>query len=180
MENRKTIRKWFWVWDFEKEEDWLNEMAMNGWVLESVGFCTYHFLRCEPGEYSVRLEMHPYDESYISFMKDTGAEYVGRMVMWIYFRKKTADGPFDLFSDNEKFDRLINCVENPNNTIAADESLGEGFCIGHSYFCNLKDLSDKTLSRIVEFELIPLLKEYWFDEPVKVKDWINNLRSAIK
>ena len=27
MENRKTIRKWFWVWDFEKEEDWLNEMA---------------------------------------------------------------------------------------------------------------------------------------------------------
>ena len=32
MENRKTIRKWFWVWDFEKEEDWLNEMAMNGWV----------------------------------------------------------------------------------------------------------------------------------------------------
>ena len=81
---------------------------------------------------------------------------------------------------NEKFDRLINCVENLNNTIAADESLGEGFCIGHSYFCNLKDVSDKTLSRIVEFELIPLLKEYWFDEPVKVKDWINNLRSAIK
>ena len=81
---------------------------------------------------------------------------------------------------NEKFDRLINCVENLNNTIAADESLGEGFCIGHSYFCNLKDVSDKTLSRIVEFELIPLLKEYWFDEPVKVKDWVNNLRSAIK
>ena len=99
MENRKTIRKWFWVWDFEKEEDWLNEMAMNGWVLESVGFCTYHFLRCEPGEYSVRLEMHPYDESYISFMKDTGAEYVGRMMMWIYFRKKVEDGAFDLYSD---------------------------------------------------------------------------------
>ena len=99
MENRKTIRKWFWVWDFEKEEDWLNEMAMNGWVLESVGFCTYHFLRCEPGEYSVRLEMHPYDEAYLSFMKETGAEYIGRMVMWIYFRKKTADGAFDLFSD---------------------------------------------------------------------------------
>ena len=32
-------------------------------------------------------------------MKDTGAEYVGRMMMWIYFRRKTADGPFDLFSD---------------------------------------------------------------------------------
>ena len=43
--------------------------------------------------------MHPYDESYISFMEDTGAEYVGRMMMWVYFRKKTANGPFDLFSD---------------------------------------------------------------------------------
>ena len=32
-------------------------------------------------------------------MKDTGTEYIGRMVMWIYFRKKTADGSFDLFSD---------------------------------------------------------------------------------
>ena len=99
MISRKTIRKWFWVWDFEKEEDWLNEMAMNGWVLEYVGLASYHFVRCEPGEYSVRLEMHPYDEAYLSFMQETGAEYVGRMMMWIYFRKKTADGPFDLFSD---------------------------------------------------------------------------------
>ena len=104
---RKTIRKWFWVWDFEKEEDWLNEMAMNGWLLESVGFATYHFVRCEPGEYSVRLEMHKYDESYVSFMEETGAEYIGRMVMWIYFRKKTEDGPFDLFSDiDSKIDHL--------------------------------------------------------------------------
>ena len=99
MDNRKTISKWFWVWSFEKEEEWLNEMAMNGWVLEGIGWCTYHFVRCEPGEYSVRLEMHPYDEAYLSFMKETGAEYVGRMMMWIYFRKKTSDGPFDLFSD---------------------------------------------------------------------------------
>lgn len=81
---------------------------------------------------------------------------------------------------SEKFDRLINCVENLNAVIAADESLGEGFCIGHSYFCNLDEVTDQTLSGIVEFELIPLLKEYWFDEPTKVKDWINNLRSAIK
>ncbi len=99
MGDRKTVRKWFWVWSFEKEEEWLNEMAMNGWVLQGVGLCTYRFERCEPGEYSVRLEMHPYDEAYISFMRQTGAEYIGRMAMWIYFRKETADGPFDLFSD---------------------------------------------------------------------------------
>lgn len=81
---------------------------------------------------------------------------------------------------SEKFDRLIACIESLNNAITADESLGEGFCVGHSYFCNLKEITDRALSSIVEFELIPLLKEYWFDEPVKVRDWISNLRSAIK
>ena len=81
---------------------------------------------------------------------------------------------------SDKFDRLINCIGNLNAAIAADESLGEGFCIGHSYFCNLKNATDQALNGIVEFELVPLLKEYWFDEPVKVKDWISNLRSAIK
>ena len=79
-----------------------------------------------------------------------------------------------------KFDNLIRCVEQLNTAIAGDESLGEGFCIGHSYFCNLKDVRDQALAGIVEYELIPLLKEYWFDEPVKVKNWADNLRSAIK
>lgn len=79
-----------------------------------------------------------------------------------------------------KFDNLIHCVEQLNSAIAGDESLGEGFCIGHSYFCNLTEANDQELSSIVEYELIPLLKEYWFDEPVKVKNWAENLRSAIK
>ncbi len=83
---------------------------------------------------------------------------------------------------NEKFDKLIHCVESLNAVISADESLGDGFCIGHSYFCNLSadTITDRKLSDIVEYELIPLLKEYWFDEPLKLKDWTNNLRSAIK
>ena len=82
--------------------------------------------------------------------------------------------------NNIKFDNLIQCVEQLNEEIAGDESLGEGFCIGHSYFCNLIEVNDQALSAIVEYELIPLLKEYWFDEPVKVKNWADSLRSAIK
>ena len=81
---------------------------------------------------------------------------------------------------SSKMDKLIACVESLNSVIAADDSLGEGFCIGHSYFCNIEDATDTVLSNIVEYELVPLLKEYWFDEPIKVKDWTNNLRSAIK
>ena len=38
----------------------------------------------------------------------------------------------------------------------------------------------QTLSSIVEYELIPLLKEYWFDEPANVIDWGDRLRSAVK
>ena len=84
--------------------------------------------------------------------------------------------------DNEKFNKLISCVESLNREISADESLGEGFCIGHSYFCNLQPdtIDDSWLYGVVEYELIPLLKEYWFDEPMKVKDWSENLRSTIK
>lgn len=90
------------------------------------------------------------------------------------FRKYRAE------KGNAKFDTLINCVESLNGVIAADDTLGEGFCIGHSYFCNLNDIDDKGLSNIIEYEIIPLLKEYWFDEPNKVRDWSFNLRGAIK
>lgn len=83
---------------------------------------------------------------------------------------------------NERLDKLITCVEDLNNVIANDESLGEGFCIGHSYFCNLmtETIDDQVLSGIIEYELIPLLKEYWFDESEKVRDWSIRLRGAIK
>ncbi|SEG30033.1 5-methylcytosine-specific restriction enzyme B [Eubacterium ruminantium] len=81
---------------------------------------------------------------------------------------------------SDRFNRLIDKIEELNQDIATDDSLGEGFCIGHSYFCELKEASYQTLSGIIEFEIAPLLKEYWFDEPEKAKTWIEDLRSAIK
>lgn len=83
--------------------------------------------------------------------------------------------------DNKKFNNLIECVKQLNAEIMEDESLGEGFYIGHSYFCNLdKNDVDNILTEIVSFELIPLLKEYWFDEPEKVNKWTIRLMDAIK
>ena len=82
--------------------------------------------------------------------------------------------------NSAKFDKLIACVESLNNAIAADESLGEGFCIGHSYFCNLTEATDDALHSIVEYELSPLLREYWYDDRTKANDWINRLKDAIK
>lgn len=82
--------------------------------------------------------------------------------------------------NNLKFDRLINAVISLNDVISSDETLGEGFRIGHSYFCNFKEVNEKRLSNIIEYELIPMLKEYWFDEPSNVREWSEILRSALK
>ena len=82
--------------------------------------------------------------------------------------------------ESDKFNKLIDCVISLNQKIADDDSLGEGFCIGHSYFCDIEEIKENTLTDIVEFEIIPLLKEYWFDEPSKVKGWSDRLRSAVK
>jgi 5-methylcytosine-specific restriction protein B len=77
-------------------------------------------------------------------------------------------------------DKLISAVKNLNSEIAKDASLGDGFCIGHSYFANLKEDTEAGLSAIVKYDLIPLLKEYWFDEPDKVRFWADKLWSTLK
>ena len=82
--------------------------------------------------------------------------------------------------NNKQFNDLIACVKELNSAIKDDDNLGSGFCIGHSYFCNLKEITVETLSDIIDTELIPLLKEYWFDEPDKVKEWSDKLRKAIQ
>ncbi|MBQ7928101.1 MAG: AAA family ATPase [Methanobrevibacter sp.] len=82
-------------------------------------------------------------------------------------------------SDN-KFDKLIEVMKELNHDIKEDESLGEGFRIGHSYLCNIKDENiHEKLSYIVDYELIPLLKEYWFDENEKIDYWSDRLRSVL-
>ena len=77
---------------------------------------------------------------------------------------------------NRKYDKLISTIESLNNAIAEDSSLGAGFRIGHSYFCTTDVVDDRWLSSVIEYELIPLLLEYWFDEPSKVESWSNQLR----
>ena len=102
---RRTIHKWFWVWSFDKEEKWLNEMAAKGLHLVSVGYCKYVFEEGIPGDYAIRLELldnfptHPESLQYIRFIEDTGAEYLGSVMRWVYFRKHANADGFDLYSD---------------------------------------------------------------------------------
>ena len=110
MKKQLTIRKWFWVWDFEEEENWLNEMALQGWALDGIGFATFRFVACEPGAYTIRLEMHGHDANYLGFLEETGVEYIGRLFAWVYYRKKTEMGAFDIFSDIDSRIRHLNRI----------------------------------------------------------------------
>ena len=79
--------------------------------------------------------------------------------------------------NNKIFDKLIAEIKNLNAEISADSSLGKGFCIGHSYFC-LENCEEKILRSIVDYDILPMLEEYWFDNPEKVEEWKNNLRGV--
>ena len=113
---KKIIHKWIWAWDFDKEEQWLNEMAAKGLALHSVGFCRYEFTPCQPGEYNIRLELlenmpnHPESQQYIAFMEESGIEQIGSYYRWIYFRKKNDGIAFDLFSDYDSRIKHLNRI----------------------------------------------------------------------
>lgn len=82
-------------------------MAAKGLCLVSVGFCRYEFEDCEPGEYKICMQMldkmprNPESQKYIEFLEGTGAEHIGSFTRWAYFRRKAAEGDFELFSDND-------------------------------------------------------------------------------
>lgn len=102
---KHIIHKVFFIWQYEKEEKWLNEMAAKGLHLTDVGFFRYVFEEGTPGAYQYSLQMlpnsvnHPESRKYIEFMEETGAEHVGTMKRWVYFRRPASDAPFEIWSD---------------------------------------------------------------------------------
>lgn len=82
--------------------------------------------------------------------------------------------------NNETFALLVSKVQDLNKEIALDKSLGKGFCIGHSYFCGQKECSDEWLHSIVDYDILPMLSEYWFDDTSKLQRWENILRGVFQ
>ena len=80
---------------------------------------------------------------------------------------------------NEKFNALIEKVKELNKAIVDDGSLGSGFEIGHSYFCNQEEIANSWLQAVVNYEIIPMLEEYWFDNKDKVDEWSEKLKKTI-
>jgi 5-methylcytosine-specific restriction protein B len=82
-------------------------------------------------------------------------------------------------ADNPNFEELVRKIQELNDAIEKDESLGSGFKIGHSYLCTGEAVTDEYLSSIIEYELLPLISEYWFDERSKIEQWTKKLRSVL-
>lgn len=85
-----------------------------------------------------------------------------------------------LAGSSEKTDKVIAVIKQLNQDISEDDSLGKGFRIGHSYFCRDKVLDENMLRMIIKYEILPLINEYWFDEPSKYEQWSERLLGALK
>jgi len=76
----------------------------------------------------------------MSFMEGLGAESVGRMFKWLYFRRKTEEGSFDLFSDLDskiqhlnRIDRMLFLIGMGNLLIG----IGNSISAAHTGWINL-------------------------------------------
>lgn len=93
----------------------------------------------------------------------------------VAFKAAVADAP------SPRLKALCSVMSALNLAIGDDSSLGKGYRIGHSYFCpaDMAELTDERLRAIVDFEIVPLLEEYWFDEPDRVGEWTSKLHAAL-
>ena len=82
--------------------------------------------------------------------------------------------------NNEMLNELVNKVKDLNREISLDKSLGKGFCIGHSYFCGRDVCTEEWLHSIVDYDILPMLSEYWFDDANKLQRWENILQGVFQ
>lgn len=82
--------------------------------------------------------------------------------------------------NNETLNELVNKVKDLNREISLDKSLGKGFCIGHSYFCGRDICTEEWMHSIVDYDILPMLSEYWFDDANKLQRWENILQGVFQ
>ena len=82
--------------------------------------------------------------------------------------------------ENDTFNKLIHRIKELNIAIVEDDSLGRGFQIGHSYFCSLaqKNCSIAWMQDIVSYDILPTLREYWFDNDSTYTEWEQKLQEV--
>ncbi len=76
--------------------------------------------------------------------------------------------------NNDLVQLIVERMTRLNQEIREDPLLGENYEIGHSFFLpkgdNFTSLDKNWYRRVVRTEIIPLLKEYWFDNPKRSEE----------
>ena len=89
--------------DMESEQAWLQKMANRGWALQNFFLGFYTFERCEPGQYRYQMDLieeynrHKFEE----FMDEMDVETVCYWNRWVYLRRDSAKGKFQMYTDAE-------------------------------------------------------------------------------
>lgn len=81
--------------------------------------------------------------------------------------------------NNEDYNKLISEIKSINEMIRVDSSLGDGCAIGHSFLCPEGKIDEEWLRSVIEYDLIPLIKEYWFDNIENFNDCSQRLQSVL-
>lgn len=94
------------------------------------------------------------------------------------FQNDTFHSYVNELDNPEALTRVVDEIKSLNNQIT--EELGTGFQIGHSYFVGdaYKVDTANRLEEVIEYEIIPQLFEYWFDNEQKANDWAERLRGC--
>lgn len=111
------MRKYKFFVNLEKEEQWLNELAAQGYLLASKSGIRYGFVSGEPGSAVYRIDYRTFKraadfEDYRMLFEDSGWQHIAgtKGSGAQYFRKRTADLSEDIFSDTDskagRFKRL--------------------------------------------------------------------------
>jgi hypothetical protein len=94
-----TKFRWFWAWQDEDEEQWLNTMSESGFHLSSISLGLYSFTVGQPQHFVYRLDyqwFHNQDkQEYMQLFRDAGWEHVEKILAWQYFRKLVKPGEND-------------------------------------------------------------------------------------
>lgn len=107
MEVKKQF-KWFTIFEYEKEQDYLQEMHKSDWKFVKVtGLGMYYFEKCLPKDVVYQLDYNkdglaPKDE-YLKMFDDCGWEYIQDYFGYSYFRKVVSDNGIaeEIFCDDE-------------------------------------------------------------------------------
>ena len=89
--------------DKDKETQWLNEMSQKGWAMTGFFAGLYRFEPCEKGKYTYQIdfgnEFFSVSDDYREFMSDSDIEIIQSWGFWVFLRKLSSEGEFQLYTD---------------------------------------------------------------------------------